>query len=293
MSQLGKPYDPATGTGVVGTQLRLPDRRRGRDAATSRTRSSAATWARARSARRSTTSTATTSTTAASASSAAAASPSGNSGARPIQSLSVPPGTPAVRQGLEAAVQLLVRPHDERRLPGRVAGLPDPLPRPRPEYRDSFGNPLPASRSTGRPTSARWWPTRAPSCSRSCEAHPTPTSRRRARLAAGPLRRDALPVDPQHGRRDHGRRPDHLGGQQLPADVGRHERVRRRRVQLPAERGLQPDRHGRRARLPGRRGHPQVPQVGRRSSPEAMHARGSLGLPAGHEGVRPSRRKRP
>ena len=83
---------------------------------------------------------------------------------------------------------------------------------------------------------------------------------RRPRLAAGPLRQRRRTSRPTTRAARSWAPTRHLGRQQLPADVGRAERVRRRGVQLPAERGLQPDGHGRRARLPGRRGHPQVPQ---------------------------------
>ena len=63
----------------------------------------------------------------------------------------------------------------------------------------------------------------------------------------------ALPEHAQHRRRGDGRRSGDQRGQQVPAELGRAERVRDRRERVPAERRLQPDRHRGRAHLLGAR----------------------------------------
>ncbi len=58
-----------------------------------------------------------------------------------------------------------------------------------------------------------------------------------------------LPEHAQHGRRDHGSRPREQRGQQVSAKLGRAERLRGRRERVSAERRLQPDGDCRRPRL--------------------------------------------
>ena len=134
MSKLGKPYDPVKRHRVVGRNYCYQTGGGGATRLVQRARSSSATWARVRSAigdrrlqRRQ------LRPLAASGSSAAARSRPGQSGARPIQSLTTPPGTPPFGTRLEGRDPEVLRERDQRRLPGRVARVPDALPRPRPE----------------------------------------------------------------------------------------------------------------------------------------------------------------
>ena len=99
--------------------------------------SSSATWARARMRSRSTTSTPTTSTTPALGFIGGGSITSGQSGARPIQSLSVAAGHAGVRARLEGGDPEVLQERRQRRLPGRVAGLPQHFLDLDPNYRDS------------------------------------------------------------------------------------------------------------------------------------------------------------
>ena len=127
----------------------------------------------------------------------------GQSGARPIQSLSTPPGTPAFGTRLEGGDPPELQARRQRRLPGRVACLPVPLPRPRPELPGQVRPPLiritfdwePNERAmiayAGRRHSrsfSRWHPTRP---------LPARSRRRTARLGRPGVAARAL----RHGRR--------------------------------------------------------------------------------------------
>ena len=141
----------------------------------------------------------------------------GQSGARPIQSLSTPPGTPAFGSAWKPAIKQNYkrRPSASRR---RIALLPVPLPRPRPSYRDKFGQPLSGSPSTGRRTSARWW--RSPGQKTlQIMQEMAPTSARAARVAPAALRHRRTSPPTTRAERSWAPTRD-VGREQLPADVG-------------------------------------------------------------------------
>ena len=156
LSKLGTPYDPATGDWRRRHELRLPDRRRRGERLVRRTRVQALHGLRGDCRSAIDDFNADNFDHTGLGFIGGGSITSGQSGARPIQSLTRPAGHAVVRQGVEGGDPEVLPSVDQRRLPGRVAGLPAALPRPRPELPRQVRQPARSgSRSTGSRTSGR------------------------------------------------------------------------------------------------------------------------------------------
>ena len=154
----------------------------------------------------------------------------GQSGARPIQSLTTPPGTPAFGRDWKLAIRKYYKHVISVGFQGESPAYQTHYLDLDPKYRDTYGNPLVRITFDWEPNERKMVAFAGTKTLPIMQAIGPDIIVGGPGSLPGPLRRDPVPVDPQHRRHDHGRRPEHLGRQQLPADVGRPERVRRRRV---------------------------------------------------------------